>query len=162
MKRPAAVMLLLALLAVSGGAEDAAPPLLPPSISPATSAERTLVTFVPVDVFIDPQGQALACYQVEIAAIVGDVKLIGIQGGDAGFEEPPYYDPRALQSGRVIIGAYTLAGNPPTHKTRVATLNFMISGRVAPQYQATLRVAGSSNEKSIPAVVSLAPRGKSQ
>jgi hypothetical protein len=160
MIRLAAAILILSLLAVSGGAQEGSAPPPLKSVPPATTGAATqprVVRFVPVDVFIDPLGKAMACYQVEIITATGNVKLVGVEGGeDANFNQAPYYDPRALQNGeRVIIGAYSLASNLQTGKTRVARLMFQVTGPIEPRYQATLQVAGSSDEKSIPAVVSL-------
>jgi hypothetical protein len=158
MKRLAAFILLGSLLALTSGVERAAP-------TSATLPGDTDVAFVPVHVFIDPHGKPLACYQVRITATAGDATLVGIEGGDSSaFNNAPYYDPRALQGNRIILGAYSLDPNPPAGNTRVATLMFRVAGSTAPSYDAMLEVAGTTDAKPIAATVSLAiaaglPRG---
>jgi hypothetical protein len=161
MNRAATLIFLAVLLAITGGARDTAPST---GEAPASSA----VTFAAVHVYIDPHGKPLACYQMQIVATAGDVALVGIEGGEsAAFGNAPYYDPRALRGKRIIIGAFSLNNDLPAGKTRVATLMFQITGNVRPDYQVTLQVAASSDERSIPATVSLEPvtalrRGESE
>jgi len=115
------------------------------------------VSFVPFHVFIDPHGKPLACYQIEIMATAGDVNLVGIEGGDsAAFNKAPYYDPRALQQGkRIIIGAYSLAGDLPAGNTRVATLMVRVAGTAEPRFAAKLQVAATTDATAISASVSV-------
>ena len=149
MKRLAAFILLASLLAATSSVDRATPPA-------ASAPANSRITFVPVHVYIDPHGKPLACYQVRIVATAGDVKLVGIEGGDsAAFNKAPYYDPRALQGNRVVLGAYSLDGDLPSHNTRVATLMVRVAGDVAPVYEATLAVAGTSDATEIDATVSL-------
>ncbi len=115
------------------------------------------VSFLPVRIWIDPHGKPLACYQVEIVATAGDVKLVGVEGGDSdAFNKAPYYDPRALlQGNRIILGAYSLADNLPAQRTRVATLMVRVAGTVEPQFSATLSAAATNDATRIPADVSM-------
>src|SRR3954453_5783552 len=83
----------------------------------AAPAERPLGAgasrFVAVDVMIDPKGQSLAAWQVELAAEVGQVSLVGVEAGEKGpyAQRPPYYDAAALAGNRVIVGDYSLAAD---------------------------------------------------
>src|SRR5439155_1207563 len=66
--------------------------------------------FRTVAVYVDAGQAPLAAYQVEIT--VGDTaptaKIVGVEGGSAdAFRAAPYYDPAALQGGRIIIAAFT-------------------------------------------------------
>jgi hypothetical protein len=120
---------------------------------PATSP----IDFIAVDVFVDPHGKPLACYQAQISASAGDATLVGVAGGDAAtFNEAPYYDPRALQSRRIILGAYSLAPQLPVAPTHVATLMLRVNGTATPHLDAGVMVAGSTDGKQIPADVTLA------
>src|SRR5262245_32375193 len=66
--------------------------------------------FVVVDVTLDSGTTPLAAYQLEIVSTNKAVKIVGIEGGDsAAFRQPPYYDPAAMQGGRVVLGAFSLA-----------------------------------------------------
>ena len=105
-----------------------------------------------VDVFIDPQGRALGAYQFELSAKAGDVKLVGIEGGEhAAFSHPPYYDPKALLNNRVVIASFNTgaADKLPAAKTRVARLMVRVGRDVKPGYHVTLQVAASSDAKPI-------------
>ncbi|HET6247841.1 MAG TPA: hypothetical protein VFE47_09095 [Tepidisphaeraceae bacterium] len=151
MKQAAAIFILASLLLCTAGSDRAAP------IAAANAPADVRVRFVAVGVFIDPHGKPLACYQVKIIA-TGDVKLVGIEGGDAdAYNQPPYYDPRALQGNQIILGAYSLGGNLPVQNTRVATLMFRVAGNVDPAYNATLDVAGTTDATPIAAAVTLVP-----
>lgn len=114
------------------------------------------VRFVAVNVYVDPHGQALAAYQFELAAEPGDIKIVGVEGGEhAAFADPPYYDPAALKDHRIIIAAFSLAKDLPVGKTRVARVHLRVAGGVQPEYAIKLRIAGSPEAKEISAQVSV-------
>ena len=46
-----------------------------------------------------------------------------IEGGAEPFSEPPYYDPEALQGGRVILAAFTMASGLGAGQQHVATIH---------------------------------------
>lgn len=145
MKRTVATLFLVVLLAglVGAGSGDGG------SLSTIAPAAGR-VAFVPVEVWVDPRGAALACYQVEVTVTAGDATLVGIEGGEhRAYEEAPYYDRRALTGQRIILAAYSTAGDLPTGPTRVATLMFRVAGATAPAYAATLQVAASPDAKPI-------------
>lgn len=114
------------------------------------------VRFASVDVLVDPHGAALAAYQVEFLADSKLVTLVGIEGGEhAAFKNPPYYDTKAMGGGRVILAALNTGKDLPAGKTRVARLHVQIRGQGRPEMAAKLVVAASSNDKTIPADVSV-------
>ena len=121
--------------------------------NPPPAASR----FAAVDVFIDPKGQPLAAYQVEIAAEPGRVALVGVESGDAGpyAKRPPYYDPAALAGSRIILGDYSLDPAAPKTRTRVARLMLEIRGDAQPQYVTRLMTATTPDGKPIAAEVTL-------
>lgn len=62
--------------------------------------------FVAYDVVLDA-SQPLAVWQAEFRA-TGDAKIVGVEGGEgAVWAHPPYYDPAALEGGRIVLGAFT-------------------------------------------------------
>lgn len=96
--------------------------------------------FIAMDLLVDPRGEPLAAWQVQVRFAPG-VSIVGIEGGGevgraqpvrppdegaigllqpapgpgrpdgpAPFAEPPVYDPRAIDNDRVILAAYSLAG----------------------------------------------------
>ncbi len=141
MKRVIAVLLALMLAApatISRGAD--------PEPRPAIA---TKPSFSFVDVFVDSHGKPLAAYQFELRASGADVKLVGIEGGEhAAFAKPPYYDPKALLTERIVIAAYNTGADLPSGKTRVARLMVRV-GEGKPKYDVTLQVASSSDAKPL-------------
>ena len=119
--------------------------------------------FANVDILVDPHGTSLAAYQLEFVADPKRVTLVGIEGGEhAAFVQPPYYDPKALAGNRVILAALNTGKDLPSGKTRVARLHLRIIGNDAPALSAKLVVAASSNDKTIPADVSVSSQGVNQ
>ena len=112
-------------------------------------------SFKVVDIFIDSGERPLAAYEFEFKAVVGEVRIVGIERGDSrNFRDPPYYDPTALSKNRVIIGSFNTTDELPTQRTRVARLHLHISGGVRPHYALKLIVAGSREGTPIAATVS--------
>jgi hypothetical protein len=104
-----------------------------------------------VDIFVDSTNKPLASYQLEFTASAG-AKIVGIEGGDhAAFKEAPFYDPKAMQHERVIIGAFSTAkaDKLPTGKTRVATIHLQTTGEVTPRYEVQVKAAATVGGKKI-------------
>ncbi len=139
-KRMPVIVLLLcatALLAASGGAAD---------------DQREAIRFVPVEVWIDTGGTPLATYQIDIAATTEGVTIVGIEGGEHElFREPPYYDARAMQSNRVIVGDFSTARAEllPIGRFRVVTLHLQVAGDAQPDFTAVLDVAADADAAPI-------------
>jgi len=101
------------------------------------AAPSSPVSFHTVDLLIDSGDQHLAAYQME-AVVDAGARIVGIEGGEsAAFSEPPYYDPAAIQSDRVILGAFsTLPSDQlPVGQTRVATLHVQTQGNEPPKVE---------------------------
>ena len=118
---------------------------------PATqSASKPAIRFTHVDVFIDAKDQPLAAYQFELAAEKGEVKIVGIEGGEhVAFKAPPYYDPAAMSRDHVIIAAFNTGKDLPKGKTRVARVHVQVTGETKPEYVIKLEVAASSEGRPI-------------
>jgi hypothetical protein len=122
-----------------------------------TSTSSTAVRFAYVDVMIDPKGESLAAYQIDLAAAdPRHVKLVGVEGGDAAaYREPPYYDPAALNHDRVIIAAFSTASDVPKSKFRAARLHLQITGDETPKWETKPVVASSAKSDKIQIDVTL-------
>jgi hypothetical protein len=115
--------------------------------------------FRPVAVYIDSGGVPLAAYQVEIIAR-GDARIVGVEGGESGaFHNPPYYDPAALQGGRIILAAFNTGSDLPRGRTRVATLH-MRQAQADVTYEAKLIAAAGQDGRRISAKVETQPEGE--
>ena len=142
MKNWAAMLMVLCSLVGLARAEDAA-------------------HFRTVDIFVDAGGKPLAAYQLEFQARRGNVKIVGIEGGEnAVFKEPPYYDPKAMQQERVIIAAFSTETEAklPKQKTRVASIHVLVSGEENPDYAVKLTVAADNRGNKISADATFAER----
>jgi hypothetical protein len=88
------------------------------------------IRFVAIDIFIDPKGEPLAAYQMDIKLADG-AKIVGIEGGEhPEFRKAPFYDPKAIQSQRIIVAALSTSPSDklPTGKTRLLTLHVQCQG----------------------------------
>jgi len=122
--------------------------------APAAQLPDGRVRFETVDVYVDSGGQSLAAYQFEMAAEVGDVKIVGLEGGEhPAFRNPPYYDPAALMQNRVIVAAFNTGRDLPRGRTRVARLHVQITGDRQPEFAIRLDAAGNAAGARIPATI---------
>lgn len=115
----------------------------------------TTTRFRPVDVVIDPHGERLAAYQIEIIT-QGVAEIVGVEGGaHPAFAEAPYYDPAALGLGRIIVAAFSTDSNVPTTVTRVATLHMRETDTTGVEYEVKLITAANDTGRRIDALVSV-------
>jgi hypothetical protein len=123
---------------------------------PDADSQSSSTRFGAVDVYIDPQGKALAAYQFELTSTGANVTLVGVEGGEhSAFAKPPYYDSHANLERRIVIAAFNIGTDLPKAKTRVARLMVHISGSGQAHYNAKLHVAASSEGAAIPATISV-------
>jgi hypothetical protein len=111
------------------------------------------VRFQAVHVSVESGDQPLAAYQLDLRASIGNVRIVGIEGGEhPAFADPPYYDPAAIQGDRVIIGAFSTAhaDTLPAGRTRIATIHVQLTGDRQPEYKAELSVAATADGDAIP------------
>jgi len=139
MKRFAALLLVVLCMAL-------------PTLAQEGTEEAEGVRFAAVDVYVDSGRRPLAAYQFELKATVGNVKIVGIEGGEhAAFKEPPYYDPAALTRQRIVIAAFNTGEDLPTGRTRVARVHVRVAGTIEPEYAVELEAAASPDGKRISA-----------
>jgi hypothetical protein len=113
------------------------------------------VRFAPLHIFLDSGNKSLAAYQFELKATAGQIKIVGVEGGQhAAFKEAPYYDPAALANDRIIIAAFNTGRELPKGRTRIATIHLQIIGEAEPDYELKLVVAADADAKEIPAKIS--------
>ena len=99
--------------------------------------------FVALDLFIDAGPTPLGAYQLSFDS--KDATLVGVEGGEsAAFADPPFYDPKALAGGRVVLAAFHVGGDGPTGRTRVARLHLRVAGPADPTYTTKLSVAADA------------------
>ena len=139
----------------TGAVQDAAVPA-----QDTTAVER----FVTCDLFVDAGTTSLGAYQLTFEMPEG-VRLVGIYGGESeAFAAPPAYDPRALQSDRVILAAFAAEGAAvPSGETRVASLALYTTTDKT-DWTVTLAAAADGQAERITAAVEarLAPSGTTE
>lgn len=115
--------------------------------------------FGTADVYLNAGAREFAAYQVELRG-AESVKLIGIEGGEGAFGEPPLYDPEALQGGRVILAAFLAEGGGAGGRVRVATLHYTWDAArdAAPQWRATPRAAAEADGTRFEGAFEVRPR----
>jgi len=132
---------------------------LPIGSAPVTTdTTNESVRFTTVGVYVDSGETPLAAYQIEFTATVGEVRIVGIEGGEhPAFSVPPYYDPMAIQQRRVVLASFNTADADelPVGKTRIATIHLQVMGQTPPQYQTDLTVAADTEGKPIQAAVEI-------
>jgi len=122
-------------LALHGGAQQAAP-----------ASE-----FFAVDVYLDTGGESLAAWQVELVDRAGVARVVGVEGGEApAFAEPAYYDPRALQHGRIVLAAFQTQGELPAGRVRVARVHFQVEGALPPALAIVPLASADAEGRSFP------------
>ncbi len=113
------------------------------------------VRFAPLHIYLDSSNKLLAAYQFELKAAAGQIKIVGVEGGQhKTFKEAPYYDPAALANDRIIIAAFNTGRELPKGRTRIATIHLQIIGDAEPDYELKLTVAADADAKEIPAKIS--------
>jgi hypothetical protein len=119
------------------------------------TAVKPKVRFAPLHIYLDSGNRPLAAYQFELKAAAGQIKIVGVEGGQhAAFQEAPYYDPSALANDRIIIAAFNTGSELPKGRTRIATIHLQIIGEPEPDYELKLVVAADADAKEIPAEIS--------
>jgi hypothetical protein len=98
---------------------------------------------IPVEV---DAGAPLAAYQVEITT---GGQIVGVEGGEAPFDAPPYYDPAALAGGRIILAAFSTERSLPPGRHRVAVLHVREVGE--PRTDIRLVAAADPNGRRVDA-----------
>jgi hypothetical protein len=112
--------------------------------------------FAPVHIYLDAAGKPLAAYQFELKATSGQIKIVGVEGGEhPAFREAPYYDPAALTHDRIIIAAFNTGTQLPQGRTRLATIHLQILGDAEPQYELKLITAADAEGENMPAKLTL-------
>jgi len=97
----------------------------------ALPAQESEVRFTAYDVVLDTGGKPLAAYQFEVSCDPAHGKIVGVEGGaKPHYSEAPYYDPAALQGGRIVLAAFTTEPDAPAGKVLVARLHMQETGPV--------------------------------
>jgi hypothetical protein len=112
------------------------------------------VRFAPLHIYLDSGKEVLAAYQFELKTVSGQIKIVGVEGGEhTAYKQPPYYDPAALARDRIIIAAYNIGQDLPTGRKRIATIHLQITGDIQPKYELNLVVGANAEGENISATI---------
>jgi len=126
-----------------------------PQVGRAVRPLEQKVRFAPLHIYLDSGTKPLAAYQFELKSASGQIKIVGVEGGQhPAFKEAPYYDPAALANDRIIIAAFNTGSDLPKGRTRIATIHLQIIGDIEPEYEFELSVAADADGHEIPAEIS--------
>ncbi len=117
------------------------------------------IRFEAIDVFIDSGDQPLAAWQLELSCHTKDVEIVGIEGGEhPAFKEPPFYDPRAMNNNRVILGAFSTDSDEqhPRGRSRVARVHLQVTGPGERLWHTEFTTAASSDGRKMQGELSIA------
>lgn len=135
---------------------DSVPPAVVTQIEAPANAEVDDIRFEAIDVFVNSGDASLAAYQLEVDSASVGVEIVGIEGGEhAAFKEPPYYDPSAMKSNRVILAAFSIGKDLPAGRSRVARIHVQLEGRDAKEYRTKLSVSANADGELIPAEIEI-------
>lgn len=117
----------------------------PAGTSSQQEAQNETFHFVPWALWIDSGQSCLAAYQVEVSYDPTRVFIVGIEAGPKeAFSEAPYYDPRGLTAGRIIIAAFSKKDNlAPPGRTKVCRLHLMVKGEAGVELVVRVMVAAA-------------------
>ncbi len=119
--------------------------------------DQNAIRFEAIDVFVDSGTNSLAAYQFELVSESDGVEIVGIEGGEhAAFEDPPYYDPKAMNNNRVILAAFNTGNELPSGRSRIARIHVQLQGPGAKQYRTKLTASATSDGQKIPARIEIA------
>ena len=124
------------------------------------TTDEDAVRFEAIDVFVDSGSNALAAYQFELKSESPGVEIVGIEGGEhQAFEEPPFYDPKAMNNNRVILAAFNTGDNLPSGRSRVARIHVQLQGSGAKRYRTELKASATTDGQKIQAQIEIAKAG---
>ncbi len=135
---------------------------------PVVFVQNIDATFVTIDLTIDPKGQPLGAFQIEMTSPDTTFAVVGVEAGKhPAFDHgrPPYFDPIAQQDGtdRLIVAEYArpelAADQLPSEAVRVITVHAMLPAvpeddAPEPLIRLTLLAAGNADGERIDADVS--------
>lgn len=107
-----------------------------------------------IDLFLESGSEGLAAWQVELKSESTDAAIVEIEGGEhPAFAEAPYFDPRAINNQRVILGAFSTGDNLPRGRSRVARVHVQLRGPGERVWQTRLTTAANTEGTLIPAEI---------
>ncbi|MBV8881376.1 MAG: hypothetical protein JO332_15530 [Planctomycetaceae bacterium] len=110
--------------------------------------------FVAMDLYADTGGKPLAAWQIELTCDPSQATIVGVEGSGA---QGPYYDPAALQGGRIILASFSTDAALPAGRVLVARVHLQETG--SPVYTPTLMAAAAPGGERLDLKIDLVRAG---
>jgi hypothetical protein len=123
-------------------------------LASASAPQQSAVRFVAVDIYAETGGRPLAAWQIELTCDPSEAKIVGVEGPGA---KPPYYDPAALDGGRIILADFSTEASLPSGRVLVARVHFQETG--SPVYIPTLMTAAAPGGERLDLKIDLVRAG---
>ena len=116
--------------------------------SASAPAQQPATRFTTVEVYVNASTRPLAAWQIELNCDPLQAKIVGVEGAGP---KPPYYDPAALEGGRIILADFSTEPLLPTGRVLVARVHFQETGSViyTPRLMAAAAAGGERFDPTI-------------
>jgi hypothetical protein len=149
--------LLVGLLAALPAGRGPRGAVAPPTGAEPPAAAAEAVRFAAWDVYLESEAP-LAAWQVEVRYAAERTRVVGVEGGEPPFGEPPAFDEKGRTGGVIILAGYTLEdAAAPEGETRVARLHLRLAGERPATLSATAMTAATVGGEAIEVNVRVAP-----
>lgn len=131
-------------------------------LNPSVAKAAVPIDFKVLELWVDAGREKLAAYQVELRYDRKRMNIVGLEGGTSrAFHGAPYYDPKGMTGGRIIIAAFSPDDRlAPSGNTRVARLHLRVKGLGLPPHTLKLITAARPGGKRFkPQIKIVLPRG---
>jgi hypothetical protein len=108
--------------------------------------------FAVYDIYLDPQSEPIAAYQLKIWDKNAAIKILSVEGGEhPAFQKAPYFDPKAIQRDIIKLAAFHLGTSDelPARRTRIASLHVEIGPGLQPNLVIEIEAAARPGGKRI-------------
>jgi hypothetical protein len=124
-------------------------------------ASTQAAEFAVYDIYLDPQHEPVAAYQLKIWDKNAAIKIISVEGGEhPAFQKAPHFDPKAIQRDVIKLAAFHAgkAAAFPSQKTRVASLHVEIGPGLNPDLTFSVEAAVRPGGSAFKPIVTLVKR----
>lgn len=118
------------------------------------AGQQPQTRFVAVDLYAETGGKPLAAWQIELVCDPERARIVGVEGPG---EQPPSYDPAALQGGRIILASFTTDPKPPAGRVFVARVHLHETAQAG--YSARLMAAATTGGDRFEPRIDVVPSG---
>ena len=123
--------------------------------------ETRAAEFAVYDIYLDPNSEPVAAYQLKIWDKRAAIKIISVEGGEhPAFQKAPYFDPKAISRDIIKLAAFHAGTSDelPARRTRVASLHVEIGPGLTPDLAIEVEAAARPGGNKITVQATLTKR----